>query len=303
LIRHRESEKILQHANIRLFYGDLLEPASIKKAMHGCEQVYHTAGLVRLWANDPTQFYIHNVTGTENVLSASLESGVKKLVYTSTCGVWGSSIVHPLTETDPRTNSFNSDYDLSKFLAEKLVKEYCHKGLFTVIVNPPRVYGPGLVRHSNAVNGYLCYLLKNKIAFVPYNSKVEANYAFIDDVVNGHVLAMEKGLGGERYILGGENASYHRLIQLAKQFGNFKSILIRLPQPLAKVFGWLEIMRSKVSTHDPILVPATVDRLLVSKTFDSAKAIRQLGYSITPLEKGINQTIIFLNNLHEKQNQ
>src|SRR4051812_38467639 len=101
-IRSIGSEKILQHQNIRVFYGDLLDPASISMAMHGCEQVYHAGGMVRLWANDPSLFYDHNVVGTENILNAAVANGVKKLVYTSSCGIWASSIVHPLTETDPR---------------------------------------------------------------------------------------------------------------------------------------------------------------------------------------------------------
>lgn len=302
-IRSKASEKTLLHQNIRVFYGDFLDPASISMAMHGCEQVYHAGGMVRLWANDPSLFYDHNVIGTENILNAAVANGVKKLVYTSSCGVWASSIVHPLTETDPRTNAFNNDYDLSKFLAEKLVREYCHKGLFTVIVNPPRVYGPGLARHSSAVNRFFSLLQKNKIAFIPDNQNVESNYAFIDDVVNGHMLAMEKGLGGERYILGGENASYERLIHLAQRFGQFRNILIRLPKSLAKAFSWIELLRSRLTAHEPMMVPSVVDRMFVSKTLDSSKAIKQLGYTITPLEKGIDITIHFLNTQYEKQNK
>jgi len=300
LVRSKESEKILAHTNIRIFHGDILQPSSISEAMNGCDQVYHTAGLVRLWANDPSQFYVHNVVGTENILNAALAMRVKKLVYTSSCGVCGSSILPPLTETDPRTNAFNNDYDLSKFLAEKLVKEYSYKGLYTVIVNPPRVYGPGLIRHSNAVNRFLHYLVKNKIVFLPANKNAESNYAFIDDVVNGHILAMEKGLGGERYILGGENVSYEKLVHLAQQVGNFKNVLVRLPRFIAKVFSWIEILRSRMTTHDPILVPSAVERMFAAKTLDSSKAIKQLGYSITPLEKGIYITIEYLSK-HEKQ--
>jgi nucleoside-diphosphate-sugar epimerase len=300
LVRSKESEKILGHKNIRIFYGDILQPSSISEAMNGCDQVYHTAGLVRLWANDPSQFYVHNVVGTENILNAALAMRVKKLVYTSSCGVWGSSILHPLTETDPRTNAFNNDYDLSKFLAEKLVKEYSYKGLYTVIVNPPRVYGPGLMRHSNAVNRFLHYLVKNKIVFLPANKNSESNYAFIDDVVNGHILAMEKGLGGERYILGGENVSYEKLVHLAQQVGNFKNVLVRLPRFIAKAFSWIELLRSRMTAHDPILVPSAVERMFASKTLDSSKAIKQLGYTITPLEEGIRISIEYLN-AYEKQ--
>lgn len=301
-IRTKGSERNLQHQNIRIFYGDLLDSASIMAAMRECDQVYHMAGLVRLWSNDSSLFYLQNVVGTENVLKAALAWRIKKLVYTSSCGVWASSLVHPLTETDPRTNAFNNDYDLSKFLAEKLVKEYCYKGLFAVIVNPPRVYGPGLVRHSNAVNRFLSYLLKNRIAFIPRNKNAESNYAFIDDVVNGHMLAMEKGLGGERYILGGENVSYEKLIHLAQEVGDFRNVLIRLPRSIAKALSLIELLRSRLTANDPILVPSIVDRMYVSKALDSSKAIKQLGYTITPLARGIYLTIKYLNTQNEKQN-
>jgi nucleoside-diphosphate-sugar epimerase len=302
-VRSKRSEKIFHHQNIRVFYGDLLNTTSICNAMDGCDQVYHTAGLVRLWANDPSQFYLHNVTGTENILNAALALHVKKLVYTSSCGVWASSILHPLTETDPRTNAFNNDYDLSKFLAEKLVKEYSYKGLFTVIVNPPRVYGPGLMRHSNAVNRFLNYVLRSRIVFVPGNKNAESNYAFIDDVINGHILAMQKGLAGERYILGGENASYEKLVHVAQRVGNFKNVLITLPKSLATLFSWVELIRGRVTRHDPICIPSIVERMFVSKTLDSSKAIKQLGYNVTPLEKGIHITIEYLNEQYGKEKQ
>jgi dihydroflavonol-4-reductase/farnesol dehydrogenase len=291
LVRPGESDILLQHPRMKIFYGDLLDFNSIRAAMEGCQQVYHTAGLVRLWARDPSEFYLNNVNGTENVLAAALSTGVKKMVYTSTCGVWASSMNNPLTETDPRTAAFDNDYDLSKCLAEKLVKEYSYKGLFTVIVNPSRVYGPGIYRHSNGVNRFLLHLLRNKIAFVPANLDTEANYAFIDDVVNGHLLAMEHGLGGERYILGGENASYKRIIGFIKKSTSSKNIFLRLPETFLTAFSWIELMRGKINGHDPLIIPKIVKRFSLAKTFDCSKAIRQLGYTITPLEVGLQITL------------
>ena len=146
------AEKLLQHPNIAIFEGDILDKESVSIAMRECRQVYHTAGIVKLWAKDPNIFYEKNVAGTNNVLEAALKEGVSKLVHTSTCGVWGPCNDHLLIENDPRTTSFDNDYDLSKYLGEKSVKEYCSKGLFTVIVNPPRIYGPGLLRRSSGVN-------------------------------------------------------------------------------------------------------------------------------------------------------
>lgn len=123
-VRSKNSKGLLQHPNIRIFEGDILDTESLTAAMKGCRQVYHAAGFVRLWAKDPAIFYKQNVGGTNNVLEVALHEGVSKLVYTSSCGVWGPCDDHLLIENDPRTESFDNDYDLSKYLAERSVKEY-----------------------------------------------------------------------------------------------------------------------------------------------------------------------------------
>ncbi|HYM93569.1 MAG TPA: NAD-dependent epimerase/dehydratase family protein [Chitinophagaceae bacterium] len=295
-VRSSSSKKLLQHFNISIFEGDILDEDSLAKAMNGCEQVYHTAGMVKFWSKDPTLFYQQNVGGTNNVLKTALQSGVKKLVYTSTCGVWSPCDDHLYTENDPSVSSFNNDYDLSKYLAEKAVREYSCKGLFTVVVNPPRVYGPGQHRYSSAINRFICQLLNNKISPLLWRLETKANYAFVDDVVNGHILAMENGLGGERYILGGENISYKKFIETVISLSRTKNIFIRIPTPFLKAWSWIELMRSKMNGHDPLMTPNIVKRVVIDKIFDCSKAIRQLGYEITPFTEGIRITIDHLKN-------
>jgi len=290
-IRSVGAEKLLQHPNITIFKGDILDKESLSVAVKGCRQVYHTAGFVKLWARDADIFYKQNVGGTNKVLEAALKEGVSKFVYTSTCGVWGPCRDHMLIENDPNTSSFDNDYDLSKYLAEKSVREYCSKGLFTVIVNPPRVYGPGLLRHSSAINRLILHLLDNRISIFPWRLEVRANYAFIDDVVNGHIQAMEKGLGGERYILGGENVSYKRFADTVKGISQTKNIYIRIPPFLLKAFSQIELMRGKLNGHEPLITPNVAKRIQLDKIFDCSKATRQLGYRITPFEEGMKITI------------
>jgi len=291
------SEKLLQHPNISVFTGDILDQESLSAAMKECRQVYHTAGIVKLWAKNADVFYKQNVAGTNNV-----KEGVGKFVFTSTCGVWGPSKDHLLIESDPRTTSFDNDYDLSKYLAEKSVKEYCSKGLFTVIVNPPRVYGPGLPRQSSGVNRLILHLINKKISTMPWHLEVRANYAFIDDVVNGHILAMENGLGGERYILGGENISYKRFMETVKGVAKTKNICIRVPPFLLKAFSQVELARGRLNGHEPLITPNITKRMQLDKIFDCSKAIRQLGYQITPFEEGMKITIDDLKNKqHEQQ--
>jgi nucleoside-diphosphate-sugar epimerase len=300
LIRSAGAEKLLQHPNITIFKGDILDKESLSIAMKGCRQVYHTAGMVKLWAKNPDVFYQQNVGGTNNVLDAALKEGVNKFVYTSTCGVWGACNDHLLIENDPRISSFDNDYDLSKHLAEKSVKEYCNRGLFTVIVNPPRVYGPGLLRHSSGVNRFILRLLDKKISLMPWRLDVKANYAFIDDVVHGHILAMEKGLGGEKYILGGENVSYKRFADTVKEISQTKNIFVRMPPFLLKAFSQAELLRGKLNGHEPLITPNVAKRIQLDKMFDCSKAIRQLGYRITPFEEGMKITIDHLKNKYHE---
>ncbi len=97
--------------------------------MAGCRQVYHVAGIAKLWAPDRRIFYEVNVNGTRHVLQEALAGGVEKMVYTSSCAVFGTSLDQPLCETDPRIIGLDNDYDLSKVIAEKLVMEYNQKGV------------------------------------------------------------------------------------------------------------------------------------------------------------------------------
>lgn len=291
IILSAAEEKLLRHPNITTFKGNILDKESLSAAMKGCVQVYHMAGMVKLWAKDADAFYQLNLVGTNNVLEAALNEGIKKFVYTSTCGVWGPSKDQLLIENDPRTSSFDNDYDLSKYMAEKSVKEYSKKGLCTVIVNLSRVYGPGLQTHSSGVNRFTHYLLNKRIFTMPWRLDVSANYAFIDDVVNGHILAMEKGLVGEKYILGGENVSYKRFANTVKQISLTKNTYIRIPPFLLKAFSLIELMRGKLNGHEPFITPNVAKRIQMDKIFDCTKAIRQLGYRITPFEEGMKTTI------------
>jgi len=294
-IRISSAENIFHHPLIKIFKGDLQDRNSINTAIKGCTQVYHTAGMAKLWARNRDSFYEQNVGSTINVLNAALQNDVKKLVYTSSCGVWSSARNHLYTENDPRIGAFDNDYDLSKHLAEKAVREYGQKGLFTVIVNPPRVYGPGLDRNSSAVNRFIYFLLRGRIGTLPWHLDVKANYTFINDVVNGHILAMQRGLGGERYILGGENISYRHFIDVVRKNITSKKIFIRTPEIFLKAWSLLELMRGKFSDHDPVITPNMLHRFALDKTFDCSKAVRQLGYTITPFEEGLKTTIEYLN--------
>ncbi|MEJ7767123.1 MAG: NAD-dependent epimerase/dehydratase family protein [Chitinophagaceae bacterium] len=298
LVRDPSSPHVPKHENIRVFTGDITDRSTIIQPLTECKQVFHTAALVKLWAKDPSIFYKTNVEGTRNVLDEALEQGVKKVVFTSSCGVLGPSINVPMCETDPRNTRIDNDYEFSKLLAENLVKEYCQKkGLSGVIVSLSKVYGPGIETHPFSVNRAIKNFIKGKITFIPKPASFLANYCFINDVVEGHLLAMQKGVGGEKYILGGENISYTELFQRLRSVSGAKAPVIPVPPFVFKCIASLQWLQCKVSGKEPFFTAKGVHHFFCNKALSSDKAICELGYHITPLHTGLQQTTGFLKNI------
>lgn len=294
LIRNPQSVFIPHHPNIKVFVGDITKKETISIAMQGCKNIFHTAALVKHYASDPSIFYDINVEGTRNILDASLQAGVHKFVFTSTCGVTGPSLLEPMNETDPRIAAFDNDYDLSKFLAEKLVDEYEKKGLHSVIVRPSKVYGPGIETHLISVNSIIKRFIEGKLTFCPGNLRFISNYVFITDLVKGHILTMEKGASGQKYILGGENLSYAEFFQTIRRTAGIRGILLPVPKIIAQLYGYSHVLQSKLMGKEPVFSAGSAKLFYCNKSFSSSKAISELEYSITPFAKALQPTIQFL---------
>ncbi len=294
LVRNPASANVPQHHNISVFTGDITNKHSINKAIRDCDQVYHTAALVKLFSKDQSLFKKINVDGTKNILDESLENGVKKFVFTSSCGVIGPSLGKPMNENDPRVVSFDNDYEFSKFLAEKLVMEYREKGLYTVIVSLSKVYGPGIETHPISVNTEIKKFVHGKPALIPKPGNLATNYCFIDDVVEGHILAMKNGTSGEKYILGGENISYIDLFQKIRSLSGTKARIIQVPKFIVKLWAFMQWVQFELTNKEPFVTNKGIKQIFCNKIFSSEKAIRELGYHLTALEEGLQQTIQFL---------
>ncbi len=289
LVREPETNNP-DHPNIKLFQGNVTDINSIRTAMDECEQVFHLAAFARLWVRPSDIFYKINVEGTKNILDVAIEKNVLKLVYTSSTAVFGTSINEPLSENDPRTIGFNNDYDLSKCMAEKLIMDYTKKGLNALIVNPSRVYGPGKETYSNPFTRILKALMKGEPVPVPKCPDVVANYSYIYDVVEGHILAMKNGKAGERYILGGENISYRQLFSVVREIIPAKYV-VPLPKMILKVAGYMQLLRFYLTKKQPGFTPSAINRYYSNTAFSCLKAIKELNYKITPFRQGMIDTI------------
>lgn len=290
LVRNADKAKSLLPPSIKLFEGDITKLEDVRNAIEGCTRVYHLAAYARLWSSKRKMFFDINVAGTRNVLNAALEQNVQKLVYTSSCGVLGNSLRYALTEKDSRISSFTNDYDLTKHIAECMIREYSGKGLNCVIVNPSRVYGPGVPGFSNPFSRMIQRCLQGRLVVVPSPAHVLANYAFIDDVVQGHIAAMRFGKAGERYILGGANLSYADVVHFIKGLIPQSRLVSATPSVLTAM-GWWNIVRYRLTGKEPELTPNVVKRITRNAALECCKAVNELNYRITPFPTGLQMTI------------
>ncbi|HYC39796.1 MAG TPA: NAD-dependent epimerase/dehydratase family protein [Chitinophagaceae bacterium] len=296
LVRDKNSRWLPEHGNITAFGGDIEDRHSIVTAMRGCEAVFHLAAVVKFSSSDRSIFYNVNVEGTRNMLDAAMELNVRKFLFTSSGAVMGPSAKFPLSEDDPRIASFENDYEISKYWAEQLVKKYSDAGLDAVIVSPTGVYGPGLPTESNVFRGWITALLSYRVAFLPGNGERIRNFAYVDDVVNGHFLALEKGRRGEKYILGGENISYNTLVEIVRRIAGKKIYRIHSPVRLLKAWAAVHQLIHRIIGRPTHISPALIQRLMVDRALSCSKAIDQLGYSVTSIEEGMRHTIATLTN-------
>ncbi|MEO8583232.1 MAG: NAD-dependent epimerase/dehydratase family protein [Flavitalea sp.] len=291
LCRNPKHPWLVHHKNIIPCQGDILNVHSLKRAMKGCGKLYHTAALAKMWMPDPSAFHTVNVIGTRNVFEVAGNIGVSKMVYTSTCGVWGPSIKHPMNEEDPRTDGYAINYERTKYLAEIEAKKFANQGLHIVTVNPSRVFGEGPVTGSNTVGRMVSAYLKGKWRMIPGSGDQVVNYAYLDDVVRGHVEAMNLGIPGERYILGGEDISYKEFFDTLKKICGKKYTMIRVPQKLIEAYSYGQLIKTRITGLAPGFLPEFAERLKKDQKYSSLKATANLNYTITPFAKGLNKTV------------
>ena len=294
LYRSERKASILKHKNIRTCKGDLLDPSSLLSGMEDCDQVYHLGAFAQVWSRDPDMYRTVNVDGTKNVLDAAVRLGVKSVVVTSTAGVFGPSKDVPSKENSVRTEDFFTDYAASKYAMESSVMDYVGKGIHIVIVNPTRVYGPGLLSQANSVTKIMDRYITGKWRILPGDGSKIGNYAYIDDVVNGHLLAMEKGRPGERYILGGEDASYTEFFRTLAEISGKNFKMFKIPQFVMTGFASVFLLSAKVFGSTPLITPSWTKRYLQDWSVSSQKAEREMGYTITPMREGLQKTMYLL---------
>jgi len=289
LARFKSDVQNLSGLPVERVDGDLLDVASLRTALAGCQQLYHVAAYYALWAKDPAIFYDVNVTGTRNVLTAARMIGIERTVYCSTIGAIGLPTGGGLgTEDTPVSlNQMAGHYKRSKYLAEQEVLKLAKEGLPVVIVNPSAPVGAGDVKPTPTGQVIVDFMKGRMPAYI----ETGMNIVDVDDVAAGHLLAMEKGRQGERYILGCKNLMLKDVFDILSGLTGVKTPSLRLPRaavlPLAYVNQWMAHF-----TGLPPRIPLEGVKMAKYRMhYDCSKAIRELGIPQTPPEMALEKAV------------
>jgi len=278
----------LARRGAELYEGDILDRHGLRTALEGCDCLFHVAALFEMWHPDRTSYYSVNVDGTRSVLECACDAQIGKVVYTSSAVTIGETNGAIGDEQTVHRGYFLSEYERSKYLAEKAALSMCQEGLPVVVVNPTSVYGPGQTTHlTGAVISFLD-------GGLPMVVDAQLNFVFVDDVVNGCLAAMEKGASGQRYILGGQNSSLAEFLSLAAEIAGVARRPRQAPRSVVHAAALILDTISKATRRRPWVSMAEARTASHSFHFDTSKARQELGLKPTPLRAGLEQTVAWI---------
>jgi dihydroflavonol-4-reductase len=266
--------------------ADIKDRAALEKAMAGCRYLFHVAADYRLWAKDPEEIVRNNRDGTLAPMQAALAAGVERIVYTSSVATLkartdGVAVDETCRHTE---QSAIGAYKRSKVVAERVVeKMVAEEGLPAVLVSPSTPVGPRDIKPTPTGR----IIVEAATGKIPAFVDTGLNLVHVDDVAEGHILALEKGRIGETYILGGEDVALRRMLAVIADLAGRKAPTVNLPRTPLYPIAWIAEAIARVTGNEPFV---TADALTMAKYhmfFSSAKAKAELGYTARPYREAL----------------
>lgn len=279
----------LHGLDIELCQGDLLDSGSLAKFISGCQWVFHAAADYRLWTRTPETMYMTNVDGTRNILKASLENHVERVVYTSSVGTLGNpGNGNPGDEETAVTlDDMVGHYKKSKFLAEREAEKFVDMGLPLVIVNPSTPIGPFDIKPTPT----------GKIIVDFMNGKMPAyldtglNLIAVEDCARGHILAASAGHTGRKYILGNRNLTLRDIFAILERITGMPAPAVRLPYLPVLMAAYINEGISRITGKEPMIPLSGVQMARKFMFFDSKRAVAELGLPQTSVESALGRAV------------
>ena len=269
---------------VKIFKGDVTDKESMREGMQGVDGVFHVAGWYKVGVRDKTPGEKVNIQGTRNVLELMQELRIPKGVYTSTLAINSDTHGELKDESYRYMGKHLIEYDRTKAKAHEVAEQFIEQGLPLIIVMPGGIYGPG---DTSVLRQNLIDFLNEKIPAMPTEAGI--CWAHVDDIAHAHILAMEKGTPGEKYIIAGEPCTYVEAFRLASHITGKRA-------PMAVPYQIMKVMSYLVKPFDnflPQMYTSEGLRVLSGVTYwgDNTKAKRFLGYNPRPLSQGLESTL------------
>jgi len=291
LVRPNSARRNLSGIDCEIVIGDLMEPESLRRAVRGCEALFHVAADYRLWVRDREEMNRVNIQGTVDLIQAAAAAGVSRIVYTSSVATLRlrDDGLAADEESQAELCDIIGAYKQSKFLAEREVRRLVADArTAVVIVKPTAPFGPGDVKPTPTGR----VVIEAASGRMPAYVNTGLNVVHVDDVGAGHLLAYRKGIPGETYILGGENRTLQWILETVAELTGQRPPRIRLPHWLVTPVAYVSegLTRMKGSGEPRI----TLDGVRMARKlmyFSSEKARRELGYSPRPAIEALRDAI------------
>ena len=285
LVRDPGRARTLADHGVRLVRGDLADQASLRLVAEGTDGLFHVAGWYRVGAREDAQARRVNVDGTRAVLAAVRETAVPRLVYTSTLAVNSDTRGRTVDESYHFSAQHVTVYDATKAEAHQLVAAAAAAGAPAITVMPGVVYGPGDTSQTGALLRRALHQQR-----VVVSSGGRFCWAFVDDIANGHLLAMERGVPGEAYMLAGPQYSLAEVLSAAAHIGRgprpvvVPALTVRMVEPVARLAERLVRLPNTYSAEG-------LRASLATYLGDPTKAKQELSWSVRSLEHGLAETL------------
>lgn len=284
LARSGAASAKLDSLGARVVHGDVRDRDAVGRLVKGSRRVFHVAGVNEMCSRHPARMWAVNVEAALGVLEQSEAAGVERLVHTSSAVTIGEEGGRMADESTLHRGHFLSEYERSKTVAERLLFDRA-RSIEVISVNPSSVQGPG---RSTGTGALLLAAVRGNLPFL-----VDATFSLvdIDDSARGHLLAAEKGIPGERYLLSGAVVTVRDAVRtLNRQLGRKTSPWFIAPRVVVVAAPVVESVFSLLGKQAP-LCPEAARVLLHGHLYDGSRATRELGLDYTPLEETLSRTL------------
>jgi len=288
LLRPSSNNRAIADLSLEYMTGDLRDAASLDRALAGVQRVFHVAADYRLWSKRSQDIYDSNVGGTKNLLDAARRAGVEQFTYTSTVATIAvDRPEHPNEYTEAKLEEMVGHYKRSKWLAEKEVLDAARRGFPAMVAMPTTPVGPWDWKPTPTGKIILDFLNGKMPGYV----ETGLNFVGVEECAAGHILVAEKGIAGERYLLGAENLTLKSVLDLLAQLTGLPAPSLKIPHGVALGVAYAETAFSRLIGREPQIPVEGVKIARHMMFVNSSRAVRELGFQAGPVAAAFERAV------------